>query len=136
MSSAGASKFCSVSLKIWLARVVASRGELDQALAILEEGANDSYAASYALARGDILLSAGRRDEARQAYASAQTLASLTGRQLPTLQAKLQSLNPVPPRSSRGESTAQDLSGAENADIDDLFGSGTTDQGDTEGVNP
>ena len=105
-------------------------------MAILEEGANDSYAASYALARGDILLSAGRRDEARQAYASAQTLASLTGRQLPSLQAKLQSLNPVPPRSSRGESTPQDLSGSENADIDDLFGSGATDQGDTEGVNP
>ena len=81
-----------------LARVVAARGEVEPALAILNEGGADTYQASYALAKGDILLSAGRRDEARQAYSEAQTLASMTGRPLPTLQAKLQALTPVTPQ--------------------------------------
>ncbi len=42
-----------------LARVLAAQGDTDQALAILAEGADGPYQASYALARGDILL--GRR---------------------------------------------------------------------------
>ncbi|GAB5450400.1 MAG: tetratricopeptide repeat protein [Halioglobus sp.] len=79
-----------------LARVMAARGEVEPALAILAEAPADVYEASYALARGDVLLAAGREDEARQAYMTAQTLASLSGQQMAILQAKLQRLTPVP----------------------------------------
>lgn len=83
-----------------LARVVASRGDAEQALAILAEGDAGAYQASYALARGDVYLGQGRKDEAQAAYATAQALVALGGQQgvnLPSLQAKLQSLSPVPP---------------------------------------
>ena len=58
------------------------------------------YQASYAGARGDILLAQGRSDEARQAYTQAMSLAGANPGQvnLVTLQQKLQSLNPVPAR--------------------------------------
>ncbi len=79
-----------------LARVLAARGEVEPALAILADAPADVYEASYALARGDVLLAAGREDEARQAYMTAQTLASLSGQQMAILQAKLQRLTPVP----------------------------------------
>jgi predicted negative regulator of RcsB-dependent stress response len=101
-----------------LARVVGSRGDTEQALAILAEGAGDSYQASYALARGDILLAAGRPEEARQAYATAQALASLSGRELATLQAKLQSLSPVPPMYAE---IASDVELESDAELIDLF---------------
>ena len=83
-----------------LARVLASSGDMDQAMAVLESGAQGSYQASYALARGDILLAEGKTDEARQAYAQAMSLAGTTPGQvnLVSLQQKLQSLNPVPAR--------------------------------------
>ena len=80
-----------------LARVQAAAGDTEQALAILEEDGG-SYQASYAAARGDILLAAGRNDEAREAYNQALALAGGTGINLPALQQKLQSLTPVPGR--------------------------------------
>jgi predicted negative regulator of RcsB-dependent stress response len=82
-----------------LARVLASAGDTDQALAILEDDGG-SYQASYAAARGDILLAAGRNDEAREAYNQALVLAAAggTGINLPALQQKLQSLTPIPGR--------------------------------------
>lgn len=50
-----------------LARVVAARGETDSALAMLADP-DPAYAASYAMARGDILLGAGRDGEALEAF--------------------------------------------------------------------
>lgn len=83
-----------------LARVLASSGDIDQALAILAEAGPGSYGASYAAAQGDILLGAGRNDEAREAYTQALGLAGGGGEgvNLPILEQKLQSLTPVPAR--------------------------------------
>jgi len=83
-----------------LARVVASSGDTDQALAILQEVGEGPYQASYAVARGDILLALGRNDEARVAYNQALMLAASSQGQIdmPALEQKLQSLNPVPAR--------------------------------------
>ncbi|TCO78443.1 YfgM family protein [Chromatocurvus halotolerans] len=80
-----------------LARVTAAQGKVEQALAILDGGADTAYAGAYALARGDILMAADRPDEARDAYAVAQR--SVEGGQLPpVLSQKLEHLNPVAPR--------------------------------------
>ena len=81
-----------------LARVLAAAGEPDQALGILEQGGEGPYKGSYAVARGDILLSMGRRDEAREAYQAALMLAAADqgGVNLVVLQQKLQALSPVP----------------------------------------
>ncbi len=83
-----------------LARVVAASGDTAQALTLLEKAEPGPYGTSYAAARGDILLAAGRRDEARDAYSQALALASGDGQDvnLPALQQKLQSLTPVPAR--------------------------------------
>lgn len=82
-----------------LARVLAASGQTDQALAILTEAGEGTYAASYAAAEGDILLAAGRDDEARVAYGKALALAGGGGMaNLPALQQKMQSLAPVPAR--------------------------------------
>ena len=82
-----------------LARVLAAAGDTEQALAILEDDGG-SYQASYAAARGDILLVAGRNDEAREAFKQALALSASGGAgvNLPALQQKLQSLTPVPGR--------------------------------------
>lgn len=79
-----------------LARVVAAKGETEQALSILAQDSG-SFHASYAAARGDILLAAGRDEEARDAYNQALSQGGM-GVNLPALQQKLQSLNPVPAR--------------------------------------
>jgi predicted negative regulator of RcsB-dependent stress response len=81
-----------------LARVLAASGDTDQALAILEKATPGSYEASYASAQGDILLAAGRNDEARDAYSKALAAAGGEGANLSVLQQKLQSLTPVPAR--------------------------------------
>ena len=84
-----------------LARVLAASGDIDQALSVLGEAGTGTYGATYAAAEGDILLAAGRDDEARDAYSKALALVGgETGRvNLPALQQKLQSLTPVPARS-------------------------------------
>jgi predicted negative regulator of RcsB-dependent stress response len=83
-----------------LARVLAANGDTDQALSILAQGTGTAYAASYAAARGDILLGAGRDEEARVAYLEARSLAAANPGQpnLSMLEQKLQSLTPVAPR--------------------------------------
>jgi predicted negative regulator of RcsB-dependent stress response len=83
-----------------LARVLASQGQLDAALEILQQASGTQYGASYAVARGDILLQQGHTDEARSAYLDAQILAAQGGSQvnLSTLERKLQSLTPIPAR--------------------------------------
>jgi predicted negative regulator of RcsB-dependent stress response len=83
-----------------LARVVAAQGDTEAALGILAVDASAEYAASFARAEGDILLAAGRADEARQAYARAQGLVQQSGAgvSLPSLEQKLEHLSPVPPQ--------------------------------------
>ncbi|MDG2271158.1 MAG: tetratricopeptide repeat protein [Halioglobus sp.] len=80
-----------------LARVLAAAGDTGQALAILEDVGPGPYGASYAAARGDILQSIGRDDEARSAYNEALTLAvgDQGGANLSVLEQKLQSLTPI-----------------------------------------
>jgi predicted negative regulator of RcsB-dependent stress response len=94
-----------------LARVLASSGDIDQALAILEDAAPGPYGASYAAARGDILQSAGRTEEARDAYmqALAQAGSNQEGLNFSVLQQKLQSLTPV---------AARDLEDSVNVQLD------------------
>jgi predicted negative regulator of RcsB-dependent stress response len=54
-----------------LARVLAAQGNIEQALALLGNAGED-FTASYAMARGDILLQEGRSAEAFTAYEEAQ----------------------------------------------------------------
>ncbi|WP_439106424.1 YfgM family protein [Congregibacter sp.] len=74
-----------------LARVLADQDKQEEALAMLQ-GATTDFVASYALARGDILLSQGKEADALVAYESA--LAALEeGAPVPqTLQDKLEYL--------------------------------------------
>ena len=83
-----------------LARVLASQGEAEQALAILDSADPGAYAAAYQVARGDILLLQERNEEAREAYSSALMLASRGQGQvnMSMLQQKLQSLSQAAPR--------------------------------------
>lgn len=77
-----------------LARVLAWAGKVDEALALLEAKSGNPYQASYALARGDILMTSGRNDEARSAYTLARQLESENPGQvnLALLEQKLASL--------------------------------------------
>jgi predicted negative regulator of RcsB-dependent stress response len=98
-----------------LARVLAASGATDQALAILAEAEPGAYGASYAAAKGDILLAAGRNDEARDAYSLAVAAAAGGGEglSLTALQQKLQSLTPVPARTL--DATANPMPGVDAA---------------------
>ncbi len=77
-----------------LARVLAAQGETDQALKLLSPGGSGRFPAAWALARGDILVAAGRAAEALAAYREAQALVEQYPAQLnlATLEAKIQSL--------------------------------------------
>ncbi len=94
-----------------LARVLAASGDTDQALDILTKADPGPYGASYAVAQGDILLAAARRDEARHAYNLAATMAGGGGQgvNLSVLQQKLQSLTPVPPRLGEASAAPVDI---------------------------
>ena len=50
-----------------LARVLAAQGDTDEALTLLADGGGD-YGASYAIARGDVLLASGREADALEAF--------------------------------------------------------------------
>lgn len=97
-----------------LARVVAAAGNTDQALDILSKADPGAYDASYALAQGDILLAASRKDEARDAYTRAMAAAGSGGPgvNLMVLQQKLQSLTPVPPQSRTSLEGAEPIEAA------------------------
>lgn len=104
-----------------LARVLAASGDTEQALVILADTGSGDYAASYAAARGDILLAAGRNDEAMAAYS--QALAGGGERlNLVALQQKLQSLMPVPAQTiSASASVAAESNEAEPAITDTVL---------------
>lgn len=100
-----------------LARVLAAQGDTAQALAILTQSDEGPYQSSYAVARGDILLTLGRDDEAREAYSAALALAAGGNRgqvNMGTVEQKLQNLNPVPARALQ-EDAAQDQAAIEAA---------------------
>jgi len=92
-----------------LARVLAASGDIDQALSILGEMGAGSYAATYAAAEGDILMAAGRNEEARDAYSRALSLAGRDGGRvnLLALQQKMNSLVPIPARTMGIDSTGE-----------------------------
>jgi predicted negative regulator of RcsB-dependent stress response len=82
--------------RLRLGRVLASRGATEEALELLTGDANGPYAGAYAMARGDLLLAAGRDADARAAYLEAQELAD-PAQPLRGLAEKLDFLNPQPP---------------------------------------
>lgn len=111
-----------------LARVVAARGDADQALAILEQADPGPYQGSYAMARGDILLANGREEEALDAYNTARMQAARFPGQvnLVLLDEKIQSLNPIPPRPLEQSAVA----GEENVSAGDALAAGSADEGE------
>jgi predicted negative regulator of RcsB-dependent stress response len=82
--------------RLRLGRVLAARGDTEGALELLADDADNPYAGAYAMARGDVLLAAGRDSEAAAAYREAETLAD-PDRPLPGLSEKLEYLAPRPP---------------------------------------
>ena len=82
--------------QVRMARVLAAQGQQEQALAILDEADAGPYQASYALARGDILSSMGREQQALEAYRAARSLATADGQiNLRSLEQKLQALGSI-----------------------------------------
>jgi predicted negative regulator of RcsB-dependent stress response len=57
--------------RLRLARVEAAKGNTEAALALLETPSSEAFAAAYAEAKGDILVSVGRLDEAFSAFEAA-----------------------------------------------------------------
>lgn len=57
--------------RLRLARVMASRGDVEAALKILSSEPNGAYASAYAEVRGDILLAQNRLQDAQDAYKAA-----------------------------------------------------------------
>jgi predicted negative regulator of RcsB-dependent stress response len=118
-----------------LARVLAAGGEVEQALAILEQSDEGPYKASYAIARGDILLSAGRAEEASEAYVTALALAGVgegAAINLAAVEQKLQALNPQPARLTlsatdvvKDSAEATEVDVIESAGAADAAGTGT-----------
>jgi len=82
--------------RLRLGRVLAARGDTEDALELLAGDTANPYAGAYALARGDVLLAAGRDSEAAAAYREAEALAD-PDRPLPGLAEKLDYLVPEPP---------------------------------------
>ncbi|MBE9538417.1 MAG: tetratricopeptide repeat protein [Proteobacteria bacterium] len=94
--------------RLRLARVLASAGDTDQALAILAKGKGGAYAASYAIAQGDVYMQLDRPEDASNSYAEAKLAlarSAVDGR-IPTLDQKIQSLSPVPAREVEAEAAA------------------------------
>jgi len=78
-------------IQLRLARVLADRGEESAALAILDVGSG-AYPVAYATARGDIHLSAGRDQEALDAYLEARAVLLALGNPPGILDTKITSL--------------------------------------------
>lgn len=106
-----------------LARVLASAGDTEQALSILTGTDAGSYAASYAVARGDILYTRGDLALAREAYNEALLLSAAAGGgvNLPSLQQKIQSLASMT-TPSEGLSLAEPITAEELSELADSAG--------------
>lgn len=92
-----------------LARVLAAAGDAEQALGLLDQSDAGDYLATYAMARGDVLLMQGRRDEARTAYETASLHITAGGggqANASILQQKLQSLSPTVSVVDQGDVTS------------------------------
>lgn len=98
-----------------LARVLADRGELEQALTMLAAGQGGDLASSYAMARGDVLMAAGREDEALLAYDAAAAALDPTQPLPASLQEKMSYLNPLPASGSTPTETPSADGAGENA---------------------
>ena len=118
LAKAGSSGDVAAVAGLRLARVLAAKGDTDQALAILAKGEGGTYAAAYAMARGDVYLGLGQNDDARLAYTEARTLAVSKGaqNQLQTLEQKLEGLSPIP----AGESVSSILETAVSVDDESM----------------
>tara|TARA_R110002110_G_scaffold406421_1_gene626509 strand:- start:352773 stop:353501 length:729 start_codon:yes stop_codon:yes gene_type:complete len=116
LSKADAGSDIAQVAQLRLGRVLASSGDVEQALRLLQEPPADTYASAYAVAAGDALLAAGRDSEALDTYNRALMLAAANSAQinLPSLQEKIQSLNPVLPHGAA--STAQSGDAKPDAD--------------------
>lgn len=75
-----------------LARVVAAQGDGESALTMID-GAGTDFSASYAMARGDILMGLGRESEALVAYESALAALDPQSPTPRTLEEKIQYLS-------------------------------------------
>jgi predicted negative regulator of RcsB-dependent stress response len=71
VSRQGANESVKELARLRLARVQAAAGETEQALNLLSAKPSEAYAAAYAEAKGDVLLSLKRLAEARASYESA-----------------------------------------------------------------
>ncbi|MCR6652263.1 MAG: tetratricopeptide repeat protein [Cellvibrionaceae bacterium] len=71
VSGQGANESVKELARLRLARVLAATGETEQALNMLSVKASTAYAAAYAEAKGDVLLSLQRLVEARTSYEAA-----------------------------------------------------------------
>lgn len=80
-----------------LARVLAAQGSTDEALALLSDAGND-YRASYAIARGDVLMASGREADALEAFRVAAEFLGNERTLPPSLSEKLQYLESRQPR--------------------------------------
>ncbi len=80
-------------VKVRLARLLLDAGKADEAIAVLGD-ARDSASAE---ARGDALMVAGKRDEARQAYLDALTLMDVAAPQRRLVELKLTDSGGTPP---------------------------------------
>lgn len=94
--------------RLRLARVQASQGAYDDALATLAAVEPDTFAASFAEVRGDIYLAQGKTSEARGAYQLAlNSLLEQQASRRPLLQMKLDDLQqPAPPETADSEGEA------------------------------
>jgi len=78
-----------------LARVLGASGQTEKSLAILQGGGDGPFAAAYAAAEGDVLLAAGRNNEARMAYQKSLAMGGIEGSASSSVSQKLQSLMPA-----------------------------------------
>jgi predicted negative regulator of RcsB-dependent stress response len=111
LSEAGSGSDVALVARQRLARVMAAAGDSDAALAMLENDGNHPYQASYALARGDILLAAGREKDALVAYQLARQLgAEVPGQvNLASLEQKIASLRPAMPAGDAMDTAAVEV---------------------------
>ena len=75
-----------------LAQVLLDEKAYDDALRTLDAKTDDAFAPLYADLKGDILVAAGKRAEARQAYQTAFTKLDAKSAYRPFVQAKLDAL--------------------------------------------